>query len=94
MNIIDQGLINRIEEVREMVESENPEVSKAIEDVEQFTRILLNNTDESVSQTAHDMDAAIGWLINVTFEAAYRVGMSEGMQLQQEINALRAGGRK
>lgn len=94
MKIIEMGLNKRIGDVQEQVETKDAEVVNAVEQVERFTQILLNHPNEEVAKIAFQMDTAISLLLTTSIEAAYRIGISEGMQLQQEINALRIGGWK
>jgi hypothetical protein len=88
MKLIDQGLNQRILEIQEVVEKKDNDVVLAIEQVENLTQILLRDMGDKVSSIAHELDYAISLLLTSVISASYRIGVSEGMNLQQEINAL------
>lgn len=91
MGLINQGLNNRIFEVQVLVEKNYSDVASSISKVENLTQLLLREHNEDVSALAHELDVEISNLITSSIAAAYRIGIAEGMNLQQEINLLCKG---
>lgn len=86
MKIIDKGLEGRILEVSELT-SEDTAVLNAERLFDKYFAECKKILGDS--EVVLELESAVNQLRFAEIEAGYRVGLSDGVQLQQEINAMR-----
>jgi hypothetical protein len=88
MSVLNNGLEKRIIEVTEQT-SDDSRVGVACELFYKFLEQLMGYVE---FQLISNLEDAVTQLRLCEVEAGYRIGLTDGMQLQQEVNAIRRGG--
>lgn len=89
MNLLDMGLEKRMLDVVEAT-SEDQFVKNAQDEYDKYYNIL--NEKYADDDLISFLESAVNRLRFAEAEAGYRMGLSDGMQLQQEVNRIAEGG--
>lgn len=91
MRIIDQGLSKRIGDMYEETNETTP-----VKDSWDTFYSLFNLLEQKIGKCElfFKLEEAVTNISFVCAESAYKSGLSDGMQLQQEVNSLMGGGKQ
>lgn len=85
MKIIDQGLEKRILNIC-AVTSEDKAVKFSEEQFDKYFSMIEQQI--GLTEELKFLESAVSQMRFAEMEAGYRIGVSDGMQLQQEVNSL------